>query len=98
MKRFEVEFEKDVFWIVSFERSKRKNVFLYEGEVHVSPHRTAETNPFALFFSFQFSRTEAGWDEIGELELKGQPYEANDMLEVINGLLIEGIKEFEVVR
>ena len=95
MKRFEVEFTKDVYWIVSFERSKRKHMFSYDGEVHVSPNRTAETKQLPLFFSFQFSRTEAGWDEIGELELKGQPYEANDMLEVINGLLIEGIKEFE---
>ena len=96
MKRFEVEFKKDVYWIVSFERSKRKHMFSYEGEVHLSPYRTAEANRLPLFFSFQFSRTEAGWDEIGELELKGQPYEANDMLEVINGLLIEGIKEFEL--
>ena len=96
MKRFEVEFEKDIYWIVSFDRSKRKHMFLYVGEVHVSPNRTAEVNPLALFFSFQFSRTEAGWGEIGELELKGQPDEANDMLEIINELLTEGIKEFEL--
>ena len=91
MKRFEVEFEKDVYWIVSFQRSKRKHMFSYVGEVHVSPNRTAEANPLALFFSFQFSRTDAGWGEMGELELIGQPDEANAMLEVINELLIQGI-------
>ena len=70
-------------------------MFSYVGEVHLSPNRTAKANPLALFFSFQFSRTDAGWGEIGELELKGQPYEANDMLEVINEMLIKGIMEFE---
>ena len=98
MKRFEVEFEKNVYWIVSFERSKRKHMFSYVGEVHVSPNRAAEANRLPLFFSFQFSRTEAGWDEMGELELKGQPDEANDMLEVINELVIQGIKEFEGLK
>ena|SRR6188472_2524728 len=98
MKRFEVEFEKDVYWIVSFERSKRKHMFSYEGEVHVSSNRAAEANRLPLFFSFQLSRTEAGWEEIGELELKGQPDEANDMVEVINELLIQGIKEFEDLK
>jgi len=97
MKRFEVEFTKDVYWIVSFERSKRKHMFSYDGEVHVSPNRTAETKQLPLFFSFQFSRTETGWNEMGELELKGQPDEANDMLQDINQVLIEGIKEFEDV-
>jgi hypothetical protein len=95
MKRFEVEYEKDIYWIVSFERSKRKHMFSYEGEVHVSPNRTGEANQLPLFFSFRFSRTETGWNEMGELELTSQPDEANDMLEVINELLIEGIKEFE---
>jgi hypothetical protein len=98
MKRFEVEFEKDVYWIVSFERSKRKHMFSYIGEVHVSPDRTAEANRRPLFFSFEFSRTEAGWDEMGELEIKAQPDATNDMLEVINDLLIQGIKEFEGLK
>ena len=98
MKRFEVEFEKDVYWIVSFQRSKRKHMFSYEGEVHISPNRTAEATQLPLFFSFQFSRTEAGWGDMGELELKGQPDKANDMLEMINELLIQGIKEFEGLK
>jgi len=95
MKRFEVEFTKDVYWIVSFERSKRKHMFSYDGEVHVSPNRTAETKQLPLFFSFQFSRTETGWNDIGEIELTNEPDEANDMLELIRELLIEGINEFE---
>ena len=60
MKRFEVEFEKNVYWIVSFERSKRKHMFSYVGEVHVSPTRTAEANRPALFFSFQFQEQMPG--------------------------------------
>ena len=95
MKRFEVEFEKNIYWIVSFERSKRKHIFSYVGEVHVSPNRAAEANRLPLFFSFRFSRTETGWGEIGELELKSQPNEDNDMVEAIKKLLIDGIKEFE---
>ena len=95
MKRFEVEFEKNVYWIVSFERSKRKHMFSYVGEVHVSPNRAAEANRLPLFFSFQFSRTETGWNDIGEIELTNEPDEANDMLELIRELLIEGINEFE---
>ena len=97
MKRFEVEFEKGVYWIVSYERSKRKHMFSYEGEVHVSPNRTAEITQLPLLFSFQFSRTEYGWDEMGELEIKNEPDEANDMHELMRELLIEGIKEFEGV-
>jgi len=46
MKRFEVEVQKNVFWIVSFERSKVKHVFLYEGEIHVSPFRTVDLIDF----------------------------------------------------
>jgi hypothetical protein len=95
MKRFEVEFEKGLYWIVSYERSKRKHMFSYEGEVHVSPNRTAETKQLPLFFSFLFSRTQYGWDETGELEIKKLPDEDNEMLELIRELLIEGIKEFE---
>jgi hypothetical protein len=98
MKRFEVEFEKDIYWIVLFDRSKRKHMFSYEGEVHVSPLRTAETKHLPLFFSFQLSRTEYGWKEIGELELKNEPEEAKNMPERIRELLIEGIKEFEGVE
>jgi len=95
MKRFEVEFRKDLYWIVSFARSKRKHMFSYEGKVHISRNRTAEPNQLPLFFSFRFSRTETGWGEIGELELKSQPNEDNDMVEAIKKLLIDGIKEFE---
>ena len=97
MKRFEVELEKDVYWIVSFERSKRKHMFSYQGEVHVSPHRTAEVNQLPLFLSFEFSRVENGWDEVGELTLKTEQDVAN-ILEVINETLIRGIKEFEDVK
>jgi hypothetical protein len=98
MKRFEVEFEKNIYWIVSFERSKTKQMFSYSGEVHVSSYRTAEANRLPLFFSFQFSRTETGWDEMGELEIKAQQDEANDMFEIINELLIKGIMEFEDLK
>jgi len=98
MKRFEVEFRKDLYWIVSFARSKRKHMFSYEGDVHVSPVRTAETKHLPLFFSFRFSRTQYGWHEMGQLELKDEPDDAKDMVELIRELLIEGIKEFEGVE
>ena len=60
MKRFEVEFEKDVYWIVSFERSKRKHMFSYEGEVHISPNRTAEATQLPLFFRSSFQEQKPG--------------------------------------
>jgi hypothetical protein len=96
MKRFEVELQKDVYWIVSFERSKTKQIFSYVREVHVSSYRTAEANRLPLFFSLQFSRTESGCDEMGELEIKAQQDEANNMLEIINGLLIKGISNLKI--
>jgi hypothetical protein len=98
MKRFEVELEKNIHWIVSFERSKTKQMFSYSGEVHLSPDRTAEANRLPLFFSFQFSRTETGWEEMGELEIKAQQDEAGGVLRVVGGLLIKGIMEFEDLK
>src|SRR4051794_9252756 len=95
MKRFEVEFEKDVYWIVSFERLKIKDVFSYKGDVHVSPNRTAESQRIPVFFSFQFTRTETGWTDIGQIELISPAAEASHLLDVINDLLIQRIKEFE---
>lgn len=96
MKRFEVELEKEQYWIVSFERSKRKHMFSYEGQVHFSPYQTSEVSRLPLYFSFQFSRTETGWNEMGELELESEQDDDN-MLEIINQVLIRGIKEFEDV-
>ncbi len=97
MKRFELEFEKDVYWIVLFERSKRKHMFSYEGQVHVSPQRTSEVKHIPLFFSFELSRTEAGWGEVGELHLKCEQDDAK-IPEVMTEVLIKGIKEFEDVE